>query len=255
MNTERLLLDAVLREPEDDTVRLAYADWLDEQEPKRIELRSPIGPGGKPKCPKCFNSMQNAIPHGSPHHRRCASCKHVWQFDGIVLDDTNSKRAAAIRWFIANPDYHQSVPITSFVPSLTEYATSGEVCGVWHRGFGSEVRMRCADFMTHAAAIFSEHPVTRVVLTDREPAQIDVYSGTSYWRWWWNGDRVSPDRQTLPTDLYESLDGSFPSDSEFGSRYAYPSVENANLDLSRACVQFGRAAALRFREGKEASAV
>ncbi len=246
MNTERMLLDAIIREPEDDTVRLAYADFLDDQPDAHEVCSNCNGVPDQQRFMRCVNWWQGRRNYIPEVKTTCEKCDGR----GYALG-ANAKRAHAIRWFIANPDYHQSVPITSFVPSLTEYATSGEVCGVWHRGFGSEVRMRCADFMQHAAAIFSEHPVTRVVLTDRVPAQIDVYSGTSYWRWWWSSDHVSPDRQTLPTDLYERLDGSFPADSELGSRYAYPSVENANLDLSRACVQFGRAAALRVREGKE----
>src|SRR5258707_1330113 len=32
-----------------------------------------------PKCPECGNLLQNAIPVGSPNHRRCASCKTVWE--------------------------------------------------------------------------------------------------------------------------------------------------------------------------------
>ena len=38
-----------------------------------------LGPTGEHCCPKCQNSMQNAIPEGSPHLRRCASCKTVFE--------------------------------------------------------------------------------------------------------------------------------------------------------------------------------
>lgn len=37
-----------------------------------------VGPNGQPRCPTCRNNLQNAVPHGSPHLRRCASCKTVW---------------------------------------------------------------------------------------------------------------------------------------------------------------------------------
>lgn len=36
--------------------------------------------GYGPRCPKCKNTIQNATPADSPLHRRCASCKHVWEF-------------------------------------------------------------------------------------------------------------------------------------------------------------------------------
>lgn len=29
-------------------------------------------------CPSCGNTFENAIPNGSPTHRRCANCKEVW---------------------------------------------------------------------------------------------------------------------------------------------------------------------------------
>jgi uncharacterized protein (TIGR02996 family) len=45
-----------------------------------VKLRF-TGPNGLPKCPKCGNSSQNAVPHGSPELRRCASCKTVWNPD------------------------------------------------------------------------------------------------------------------------------------------------------------------------------
>jgi len=37
------------------------------------------GPFGEPNCVYCGNSSQNAVPHGSPSLRRCATCKRVWE--------------------------------------------------------------------------------------------------------------------------------------------------------------------------------
>jgi uncharacterized protein (TIGR02996 family) len=37
------------------------------------------GPSNEPRCPKCLNSFQNAIPEGSPNCRRCATCKIVFE--------------------------------------------------------------------------------------------------------------------------------------------------------------------------------
>ncbi len=53
-----------------------------------------LGPTGEPKCPRCGNSFQNGTPSGAPYHRRCATCKHVWELsqhsfvgvEGVVSD-------------------------------------------------------------------------------------------------------------------------------------------------------------------------
>jgi uncharacterized protein (TIGR02996 family) len=47
------------------------------------------------------------------------------------------------------------------------------------RGFVAEVRCTLADYERHAAAMFAAHPVTRVVLTDREPFVAN--NGRYYW--------------------------------------------------------------------------
>lgn len=52
-----------------------------------------IGPLNQPKCPKCGNGMQNAVPQGSPMHRRCATCKHVWELaQYVVLEGSYKSR-------------------------------------------------------------------------------------------------------------------------------------------------------------------
>lgn len=37
------------------------------------------GPLGTPKCPKCWNSLQNEAPADKLDHLRCATCKTVWK--------------------------------------------------------------------------------------------------------------------------------------------------------------------------------
>ena len=170
----------------------------------------------------------------------------------------DAKRAAAIRWFIANPDYYQFVPITEFVPSLTEFKFSGEVCGVWHRGFGREVRMRCADFMTHAGAIFREHPVERVVLTDREPQP--QHTGRCGWMNYYEvfddpvyfsgGHAPRFENYALPRELYLLLRGDSDVIENSNNCWAmYRTREDCVSALSTACVTYGRQLALASRSG------
>lgn len=65
----------------------------------------------------------------------------------------------------------------------------------WDRGFVREVRLRLADFTeANARAMFSAHPVTKVVLTDRTPEPNgDDRPG------WLNWDRLRQDNPALVT--------------------------------------------------------
>lgn len=62
---------------------------------------------------------------------------------------------------------------------------------VWRRGFVSEIRAPLATLLDHGAAILGEHPVTRMVVTDRQPAERAV----KRFGWYWVSDDDYPDRQ------------------------------------------------------------
>ena len=115
MDATRLaLLAAISAEPDEDTPRLILADHLQEQAESAPSEKCPkcqgdgwkfTGPTGLPRCPRCHNSSQNAIPEGSPDSRRCASCKVVWVPEmcgdckgfGTVRDTSDADRAELIR--------------------------------------------------------------------------------------------------------------------------------------------------------------
>lgn len=78
------LLAAIRANPDDDTLRLAYADWLDEQPVVRV------------KCARCDGDGTLVCFRGpgatNPYHTNCPACD-----DGTILDTSNADRAELIR--------------------------------------------------------------------------------------------------------------------------------------------------------------
>ncbi len=98
--TERALVAAVCAEPYDDTPRLVYADWLDEQDP--VTLR----------CGACLYAS---------YLERCATCGSlpgVNPEDRTLVDTSRKQRAELIRLQHALP----GIPLTTtIVREMTEF--------------------------------------------------------------------------------------------------------------------------------------
>lgn len=77
-DTRRDLLAAIAREPDDDVLRLAFADWLDEQGDKRVKC--PVSTCGNPGV-------------GWDGFYRCRRCDGT----GTILDASDRDRAELIR--------------------------------------------------------------------------------------------------------------------------------------------------------------
>ena len=193
MNTGDLLLRAVLCDPGDDTVRLAFADYLEE--------------------------------NGRGLHARFVRD----QIAGVV----------------------RMVPLSMLVPlepltgvmshQTTRHATArgcvvtcDRVELVYRRGFVDEVRLPAAAFTEDfARKLFARHPVTRVVLTDREPTTW-LHGG---WTWistatrWQVNNRNR--RAFLRPELMEHLPAPWPC----------ATADEAVAALSDACVAWGRSLA------------
>lgn len=146
------MVRAVLAAPDDDLVRLAYADWLDENG------------------------------HG--------------------------ERAKNLRWFMANPQYHQSIPIGHAMPWMPQedkdhLRYSGLHCGVFHRGFVSEVRTDAARLLAHGPRLLYAEPVVRVTVVGAAPCRVNR-SGYG----WYNGAvaaSLDEDEFSLPEWLFDAV--------------------------------------------------
>lgn len=144
------LLAAIMSQPDDDTVRLAFADWLDEQDVVNMPCptcspyaddpcprcdgkktvwkhRSEWGEswgkqhfGGSDPCHECSGTGKfppgyhpQRDPASGRHEGGWTNCQTCWRSGtpGVITDTTNNLRAEYIRLFISNNRNPSDVPI------------------------------------------------------------------------------------------------------------------------------------------------
>ena len=135
-------------------------------------------------------------------------------------------------------------------PDYNPGRSAGGPQWVWHRGFLVSIDVECAWFLNHAGAIFREHPVERVTLTDRQPLQDHgAVQGPRRdqltFDWWENGAwdyRASA--EYIPRELYSEMRDLYPdwniTWNDGGDCLECPGEAEALDALSLACVSRGR---------------
>jgi uncharacterized protein (TIGR02996 family) len=234
-----LLLRAILAEPDEDTPRLMYADWLEEKggsaraEFVRVQcelagLKEP--PVGFKGCVRCKSGdpadecryhalrrreRESWVGFGSPYERS-------WSFglppNWLALLDGETDRVA--------------VP---YMPS--------DGVAVVRRGFVESVALPLAAFTGDAArALFAAHPVTAVRLPDREPMPDGDEGTEEVWVSWLTCREpwASADERRIPLAIAEHLPlHDWPGRSpEY--RWRYPTRGDALAALSAAAVDWAR---------------
>ena len=201
MSEREQLLRAILENPAEDTVRLAFADWCDENgEPERAAFI-------RVQC-RIEREPSFAAPEADPLRRREAA---LWKKLGreFVLGD---------RWLGV---YGTGRVLWGEEGDHVDNMIRAEVL----RGFVAAISCPTDVFEEHAEAIFRAHPVERVVLTGKRP-----YIATPTLFLWYSTSRATgQDADEVPYPLYSS---------EVMKPHR---TERAALDaLSDACVAWGR---------------
>jgi len=195
------LLAAIRRDPADDTLRLAFADWCEEHgyEGWAYLIRS-----GGPD------------PYVSPPGMSC----DVHFYPGPAAGTTYTVKLA------------EGIAGVSFVV---------------RRGFVDEIRLPLRAFLAHAPTIFAAHPVTGVVLGDREPAQHTIAhpdGPPGNFGWWADPDDdrgvLDDHPEELPRDVWSLLIGYRPHRGTATHWKWFPTRDAALSALSLACVAHGR---------------
>ena len=123
---------------------------------------------------------------------------------------------------------------------------------VVRRGFVDEVRLPAAAFTEDfARELFGRHPVTRVVLTDKQPHETGrPVTDNEYPGWMWCCDptmALATDQWGIPRYLFDQLADSIlmAFGTEWGARPSkfYAAADDGLAALSDACVAWGRSLA------------
>jgi len=247
------LLASILANPECDTARLVYADWLQEQgQEERAEfIRLSVRRAGfrcaKNKHPSpCKSRGPGAA--GGPHH--------LCQSLDAALD---ALMPAVARGLIGGYlDWHTHCSIVGSSEVQYDSAPGNKspqdesIIVSAHRGLVSNITMSFADLLTHAGKLFAVNPIERVAVRGAEPhdnrqhGESGDFAGPK--RLEWVGLLREHNRvgvYNIPRRVFAHMPTQLPHDH--GQHRFHPTREAALDALSAACVAFGRAEARKRR--------
>lgn len=243
MTEQQALIRAICLEPADDTARLVYADWLqDNGEENRAEFirlscelsrvsfevdefcMNCYGGGGVPVKDK-ESGKYRKMPCWNCHNKLCESCQSLFQDN-------------ASNWWKNLPGTSRGVIVSK-----------SRLCSIlggngwqWfiNRGFVSRVKMPCSDLLGHAEIIFCLQPIDQVKLTDRRTKdnQRPPYHWAASIK---RNDDTKPGQigtNFLPWSVAKYLRGKVEITHQY--LWTYRQMQEADDDLNQACVQYGR---------------
>lgn len=183
MSDQESVFRAILRDPEDDTVRLAYADVLSElgqsarAEFIRVQVELAKTPMFEDQYESCRACGGDGMSDPPPYHRTCRACRGTGKKDHEAYERVKEllNRESALwqsyasEWFSANArvlpnsaaalvDVTGTVDVGSLVGNL-----KGDVLCV-RRGFADEVRSESWKLFSNMCGACSEDP-TRTACT------------------------------------------------------------------------------------------
>lgn len=192
MDEETAFLAAICANPADDTARLVYADWLQEQgQEERAEfIRVQVAiarTSAEDQCAQCYATAEGVQKTNGPC--RCAKALRSLR--------RRSRELLAFDW----------CPVT--IPRTTPRIRT-ETCDIelldgdglraafrFRRGFVDRCWLPAADWLAHGDAIVAAHPVTAVRLTSRP-----IVAGGAYGSYWLPHD---PERKAFPVTQVHAI--------------------------------------------------
>lgn len=245
------LLAAILAAPDEDTPRLMYADWLEENG-AAVECRwcPPEEDSGEEphpadiRCPRCGGSGFAAHPS-----------RHMARFIRVSIERGHDNAQGEFQRAIEHTDPFDAAKAFGLPEgwAVTCYRKLHELRSegvsprsvLCVRGFVAEVRCPLAAWLAHGPAVVRRHPVQVVRLTDREPYTDAVYHHRTdaTHHHWYDEREVSQSHpgthpeSDLPGDVYDALTGG----ERIGQFRFYPTSEAAHADLSQALIAWAKA--------------
>ena len=230
----------IIANPDSDTPRLMYADWLEEHgDPDRaafIRVQCEIARLESVKvdrfndetdwsectgiaaswCPNCGdcccrNREQSMSDDDCSLHN--PSSLHCCLDDiNDELERLREREQELFNWDWL-PDFNQQLREWYYSNYPRDYQQDRPFSYLVRRGFVEEARMSLADWQQHGPEIVKRQPVARVVLTDKRP--VDIAPTNHGWAWLWMFDpEEGYDPHLLPSELLDALESERRSDEK-----------------------------------------
>lgn len=223
----------IVANPEDDTPRLIYADWLQdhggEDGVARAEfIRAQVELAKLQMCVRCQAVLSGKWVANGPC---CCSqrLKDLTHLERSILGENVSTSGDCV-----HPRFHAWLDAWNVPRWFTR--VSGFCDGPpysFRRGFIAEVHAPLEHLLEHLPRLVQEHPITRAVAADKEPSE-QPEGMITVWTWWNHHGRECG----LPDSLWDLLDAR--PNKEYQHAKDYPTAEAAQDALSRALLALAR---------------
>lgn len=253
------LLHAIQEDPADDTLRLVYADWLEEQGDPRCEfIRLQLQLAPHEELLEKFYGLahrtlenEHNVVHDVAYHLedeltasakvRAFIVKAVKPETKPIIDMAERQRALIERhgvewaWAPPLPGEWECTPRSN--PSYCDVQIRREGVGIYQRfrrGFVSEVTASPELFLLHAGDLFRDNPVERIGFVPNPVNMPGHFSAVA------EGYTIYRGGSGAPEVIWDLLEGGA-TGITFGRTYkAYPYHEAAVDALNNACLEYGR---------------
>lgn len=226
MITSAELFSEILRNPEDDALRLIYADRLDEEgEHARAE----------------FIRVQMALA-ALPQPKKLTSADSSWDAELIAMNEEDPHHERLLRRSLTLLGKNRK----RWVPSHAQRWLTG---GSFQKGFLTVVALRLLSWLRHGPELVLTTPLVEVRLLDRAPLLVEPPPDEwSRYRWYFPEypELLSPSDPDMNHWLPPELIPYFPDLAKAmvdSTVLEYPSHRGANEALSRALLNWAHATA------------
>lgn len=263
----------ICREPEDDTHRLVFADWLDERgdaewaelirvqcelataNPAIVEMVKAVPTRNweataYSRVAMLLTRESTLLPRIEPRLRRgpvcerrgpvCERCGGNGQKDGWLQDPD---RPNAEKWkcptcrgtgHTGTLGERDSWYRQSDPPHEPEWL----IPATWSRGFVAGITCPLAWWMQHGRDVVREWPVTEVECSDKQPREWTGENGERDWVWVVKSESQIETPMDIPRSIFAHLKGGTPNRGNWVMRYHTEAAARASL--SAACVACAR---------------
>jgi uncharacterized protein (TIGR02996 family) len=243
----RALLRSICEVPHDDLPRLVAADWLDEHE-RSVPCgcdNGAIDSGGEtlwgePVNIMCLNCngtgyVSNGCAERAEFLR--VECK-VASLKGDVSRDLIKRDSDLLFKYVYDcKEWSQDCTKSVFGPKWLQESVGTEWW--WNRGFVFKIRLSGLQFEQYATELFTQHPITEVVLSGRKPFRDGANHSQT---WWWSppttGRTAENYLDVLPQKIIDRIRKKFGVGAPYDP--GFTSYELAMKALSDVCVSIGR---------------
>lgn len=223
--TDADFMRAILADPDDDTPRLVYADWLDE----RAGGYSPRAELIRVQCELArddYFDRDGLVKSNLRLSERAYDLLSRWCQSWLPPRFDRNKISGVSRPKEEGGGIPTAVDVHFGPPSSIRF----------RRGFVGEAWLSTVDWLAFGCGLVQAAPIREVRLTDKRPTQFSWGNGGSYWRWFSTGHygiTLNDDPDELPECLWKVY-------ARLNEHYEHATEADAVAALSQTCLHYAR---------------